>query len=272
MSHGRKTTMSLLALLIALVWVPVSASADSFAGKKKGVNVNNVPGVSEAIRDVGAGWFYDWASDLQGIAKPAGAEFVPMIWGPGSVTAEQLAKAKSLGSTLLGFNEPDMGGQANMSVDQALSLWPRLQETGMRLGAPAVATGGDRAGGWLDRFLGGAASRGYRVDFVPLHWYGGDFSAAAVGQLRGYLQAVYNRYHKPIWLTEYALTDFAHGAPRYPSQEQQAEFVRGSTAMLQGLPFVERYSWFTLSVKTAPTGLYDGTRANAGGAAYRSAG
>jgi hypothetical protein len=25
----------------------------------------------------------------------------------------------------------------------------------------------------------GAAARGYRVDFVPLHWYGGDFRADA---------------------------------------------------------------------------------------------
>ena len=30
-----------------------------------------------------------------------------MIWGPGSVTAGNLAKAKNSGSVLLGFNEPD---------------------------------------------------------------------------------------------------------------------------------------------------------------------
>ena len=106
-----------------------------------------------------------------------------------------------------------MAGQANMTVERALDLWPQLQATGMRLGAPAVAFGGDRPGGWLDRFMSGAAARGFRVDFIPLHWYGSDFSSAAAGHLRGYLQAVHDRYRKPIWITEYALIDFTGPTP-----------------------------------------------------------
>jgi hypothetical protein len=41
--------------------------------------------------------------------------------------------------------------------------------------------------------------------------------------------------------------------------------------MLDGLDYVERYAWFTLSTKTDPNGLYDGTTANAAGRAYRAA-
>ncbi|QFU90122.1 glycoside hydrolase family protein [Amycolatopsis sp. YIM 10] len=264
----RAAAAALLLLLTFLVCPP----AGGVAASKKGVSVNTVAGVNEALRDVRAGWFYNWAADLQGVAEPEGTEFVPMIWGSGAVTPEQLAKAKSLGTTLLGFNEPDMAGQANLTVERALDLWPQLQGTGMRLGAPAVAFGGDQPGGWLDRFMSGAAARGLRVDFIPLHWYGSDFSAAAVDHLRGYLQAVHNRYGKPIWLTEYALIDFTQGTPRYPTQEQQVAFVKNSSAMLQSLPFVERYAWFTLSTATAPTGLYDGATANTSGQAYRSAG
>jgi hypothetical protein len=257
-----------LALLAVLVLLPAPAVA---ASAKKGVSAANVSGVTQALGDVRGSWYYTWASNPRGIAAPAGVEFVPMIWGPGSVTRQQLDEAKANGRTLLGFNEPDLPGQASMPVSQALDLWPQLQGTGLRLGAPAVAFGGDRAGGWLDQFMSGAAARGLRVDFIPLHWYGGDFSAAATDQLRGYLQAVYNRYHRPIWLTEYALIDFSGSTPRYPSQDQQVAFVRNSTAMLQGLSFVERYAWFSLSTQTSPTGLYDGATANASGAAYRSA-
>ncbi|MEU3711154.1 glycoside hydrolase family protein [Streptomyces catenulae] len=243
-------------------------------GKKKGVSAWNFDGDAWALADSGAGWFYTWSSGRSGIAAPDGVEFVPMIWGPGSVTDDELNQAKQQGTTLLGFNEPDHPGQATMPVEQALDLWPRLQSTGLRLGAPAVATGADTAGGWLDRFLQGAAGRGLTVDFVPVHWYGGDFDAArATDQLRGYLQATYDRHHKPLWLTEYALIDFSSGTPRYPSQEQQAAFVQQSTAMLQGLPFVERYAWFTLSTSRGDgTGLYDGTTATQVGAAYRAAG
>lgn len=265
-------TRPLLILALAVLTVAgVLAAPASAVTAKKGVSANNHPGVSSALADVRAGWYYTWASDTQGITTPAGVEFVPMIWGARSVTDTELNRARALGTTLLGFNEPDMAGQANMSVERALDLWPRLQATGMRLGAPAVAFGGDRPGGWLDRFMSGAAARGLRVDFIPLHWYGSDFSSAAVGHLQGYLRAVHDRYRKPIWLTEYGLIDFTGPHPVYPDQARQADFARRSAAMLQGEPHVERYAWFSLSTRTSPTGLYDGVTPNATGVAYRSA-
>jgi Glycosyl hydrolase catalytic core len=62
-----------------------------------------------------------------------------MIWGAGSVTTATLSQVRREGRVLLGFNEPDLSSQSNMSVSQALALWPRLMATGMRLGSPAVA-------------------------------------------------------------------------------------------------------------------------------------
>jgi hypothetical protein len=96
------------------------------------------------------------------------------------------------------------------------------------------------------------------VDFVTLHWYGGDFRTAnAVAQLKSYLTAVWQRYHKPIWLTEYALIDFGHNPARYPTGSQQAAFVTASTAMLDGLSFLARYAWFALpATPGAGTGLF----------------
>ncbi len=270
--------MRRLAVLLAVVTLltagsQTGAGASTAAVKKKGVSAWKFNGVTAAMSDAEVGWFYTWASGKQQIQPPAGVEFVPMIWGPGSVTDAELNQAKSQGTTLLGFNEPDMAGQANMTVAKALELWPRLQSTGMRLGAPAVAYGGDVAGGWLDRFMKGAADRDYKVDFIPLHWYGADFDATrATEQLRGYLQATHNRYNKPIWLTEYALIDFSTGTPRYPTPAQQAAFVKKSTAMLQGLSFVQRYAWFTLSADRGGTGLYNGATPNQIGTAYRAAG
>ncbi len=216
-------------------------------------------GVNQALVASGARWYYTWSTSHSGVTTPKGVDFVPMIWGGGSVTASALDQARSAGSRyLLGFNEPDMAGQANMSVDQALELWPQLMATGLTLGSPSVAYGGADAGGWLDRFMSGAASKGYRVDFITLHWYGGDFvTANAVNQLKSYIQAVYDRYHKPIWLTEYALIDFSNGT-RFPTQAQQAAFCTASIAMLDSLPYVQRYAWFALPADDTKdsTGLY----------------
>lgn len=239
------------------------------AASRKGVGLNPVAGASEALADSGSSWYFNWASSGAGVNRPEGVEFVPMIWGPGSVTDDELGKAAKEGKALLGFNEPDHPGQANMTPEQALDLWPRLESTGLRLGAPAVASGGDVADGWLDRFMKGAQQRGLRVDFIPVHWYGADFGPDAANQLRGYLQAVHERYDKPVWLTEYGLIDFSGGTPRYPSEQEQTAFIRSSTEMLNGLGFVERYAWFALSRETSPTGLYDGAVANASGRVYR---
>jgi RNA polymerase sigma factor (sigma-70 family) len=241
---------------------------------RKGVGVWSFPGMSDALSRSGAGWYYTWSTAHPGIAASGGADFVPMIWGAKSVTAQALSEAKAAGPYLLGFNEPDMSAQSNMTVDQALDLWPRLQSTGATLGSPAVAYGGDRAGGWLDRFMSGAKQRGYRVDFIALHWYGGDFrTEAAVEQLRGYLSAVYARYHKPIWLTEFALIDFSRGT-RYPTDAEQAAFLTSATKMLAGLPYLKRYAWFGLGTdETGPgTTLFrSGSALTAEGRAFRSA-
>jgi len=236
---------------------------------RKGVSTWAFAAAGKSLAESGACWFYTWAPDPLGVR---GKHFVPMIWGARSVTASNLAAVRKRGPVLLGFNEPDMAAQSDMTPEQALALWPKLQSTGLRLGSPGVAAGADQKGGWLDRFMTGAAARHYRVDFIALHWYGSDFrTAAAVGQLRSYIQAVYARYHRPIWLTEYALIKFGAQSV-YPSGGQQAAFVKSSTAMLESLPYVERYAWFALPATSGSgTGLYSASGApTAAGRAFQS--
>ncbi|WFE99867.1 glycosyl hydrolase [Micromonospora sp. WMMD964] len=252
---------------------PVAPAASAVTSKRKGVGVWTFDGVSQALANSGASWYYTWDVKHQGVTSPKGAEFVPMIWGAKSVTATNLQQAKQNGKYLLGFNEPDLKGQAEMTVEQALDLWPQLQATGLPLGSPAVAWGGDRPGEWLDRFMAGAKQRGYRVDFIALHWYGGDFTTAnAVNQLKSYLQGVHDRYRLPIWLTEFALIDFSNGV-RFPTQAQQAAFLTAATKMLGGLSWLQRYAWFGLpATDKDQTGLFrTGSEATAVGRAYQAA-
>jgi hypothetical protein len=213
----------------------------------KGVSAWSFPGASQALARSGASWYYTWATTPGGIVTPPGVSFVPMIWGSADVTPAALAQAQAQSNDLLGFNEPDLSTQANMSVAQALALWPKLMATGMQLGSPAVATGAATPGGWLDQFMRGAAARGYRVNFITVHWYGADFAtAAAVSQLRRYLAAIYARYHLPIWITELGLVSYAGATPAYPSAAREAAFLTAANTMLAGLGYVQRYAWFAL--------------------------
>ncbi|MEU8386926.1 sigma-70 family RNA polymerase sigma factor [Micromonospora sp. NPDC048842] len=248
--------------------------APAVSSARKGVGVWNFTGASQALANSKAGWYYTWGTQHPGISTPRGATFVPMIRSAENVTAAELARAKAAGPYLLTFNEPDMPEQANMTVEQALDLWPQLMATGSKLGSPAVAWGGPDPQGWLDRFMTGAQARGHRVDFITLHWFGADFTTAtAVAQLRQYLQAVYQRYRKPIWLTEFALIRFAGGGPQFPSQQQQAAFLTAATAMLGQLPYLQRYAWFGLPATDKDrSGLFsDGTEATVVGRAFQAA-
>ena len=243
---------------------------------KKGVAAWAFTGAGQALVQSGASWYYTWsASSAVGVSSAGGPRFVPLIWGAANVNAGTLKQVRGEGPDLLSFNEPDMSGQANMSPAQALSLWPQLMATGLRLGSPAVATGGATPGGWLDQFMSGASARGYRVNFITLHWYGSDFATGpAVSQLESYLQAVHARYHKPIWLTEFALANFG-GSPQTPSRPQQAAFLTAATAMLQRLSYVQRYAWFGLQATPADgsMGLFrSGPAVTTVGRAFEAAG
>jgi RNA polymerase sigma factor (sigma-70 family) len=243
--------------------------------QRKGVSTWNFTGVQQALADSGASWYYNWGATPNGIAAPASVSYVPMIWGAASVTAATLAQVSGEGHVLLGFNEPDLGSQSNMTVAQALDLWPKLMATGMTLGSPAVASGAATPGGWLDQFMTGAKQRGDRVNFITVHWYGGDFATGpAVQQLESYLQAIYARYHLPIWLTEFALTSYSGGTASFPTEAQQAAFLGAATTMLDGLPYVQRYAWFALptSAGSGTTGLFNpGPAVTQVGQAFESA-
>jgi Glycosyl hydrolase catalytic core len=250
----------LVACAVATACLAALPAASPATGKdpQKGVAAWSMAGVTKALAASGASWYYTWAPSHPGIRTPRGTRFVPMIWGTGSVTTTTLRLVRTEGPYLLGFNEPDNGGQANMTVSQALGLWPKLMATGLQLGSPAVATGAATPGGWLDRFMAGAKARHYRVNFIAVHWYGGDFTTnAAVAQLKSYLRAIYRRYRKPIWLTEFALIRFG-ATTTFPSARGQAAFVSAATTMLRGLAYVQRYAWFALPATSGDgtAGLY----------------
>ena len=251
--------------------VPASPATST----KKGAATWNFSGIDNAFAASGVSWYYNWAADPQGITGPRNVQFVPMMWGAASVTSANLTEVEHEGGDLLGFNEPDSSSQANMTPQQALDLWPKLMATGLTLGSPAVAVNAATPGGWLDQFMQGAKARGYRVDFITVHWYGSDFTTSdAVSQLESYIQAIHARYDLPIWLTEYALINFSGSTPTYPSAQQQAAFVSASTSMLQGLSYVQRYSWFAFPATTpGQSGLFQpGGAPNLLGQAYEAAG
>ncbi|HEX4311305.1 MAG TPA: glycosyl hydrolase [Acidobacteriaceae bacterium] len=228
--------------------------AASEAHGKKGVGDDD-KAAPEAVDATASQWYYNWtAHPSRGVMK---AEFVPMLWGTENIDADLQSARESGAKALLGFNEPDSESEGNVSVDQAIALWPKLMATGLRLGSPATTTGS----AWIDQFMQRAREKNLRVDFLCLHWYGDITAPNAVGELQKYLRTYWDRYHLPIWLTEYSGADFSFHL-RHTTVKDNAEFAAASAAMLEKTPFVERYAWFgtqwTPDSKDYPTsGFYD---------------
>ena len=146
----------------------------------------------------------------------------------------------------------------------------------MRLGSPAPTREAALNGGWLDRFMQGIKAKGYRVDFVCVHHYSANYEApqAAAAELRDYLSGVHELYGRPVWLTEFALANWNTPA----TSKQQRTYIKEAVAMLENLPFVERYAWFAMqrfkgdNNALANSHLTDDTRKlNPTGIAYRDA-
>lgn len=183
-------------------------------------------------------WWYDWTPSPRFCADVAG--HVPMIWGRDDV-AKINTTVDRRADALLGFNEPDnCHGQSCMAVDEAVALWPQLVATGMRLGSPAVTTGG---GDWLGAFLfrigcGPGATPPCQVGFLALHYYG----ECRAQSLYDFLAAWSRPYPGlPIWLTEVSCPNFSSAG----TVAANLAFMRTALpGIREAEPALERYAWF----------------------------
>lgn len=196
--------LSLIAPVVAGALLAGQASADPWP--KRGLAANDgVPvwqfGGSWLGHKSQVNWQYNWDSTTN--QKQDFAEFVPMLWGTQSYHTNQWFDNANhwLGSGsghLLGFNEPDRGDQASLTVGDAVNAWRQYMEPfkgRAQLGAPAVSAAGLN---WLQGFLNQCS--GCHIDFVPVHWYGG---AAYEHDFENYINKVCSMAGgRPVWVTE----------------------------------------------------------------------
>ena len=214
----------------------------------KGIGMPRFDGFGfEQLNSLDLEWFYDWGPNYPPM-RPASsqtAEFVPMIWGRGSLERNAIEQVRSEvawtgAQHLLGFNEPDHDGQSNMSVSTAIKLWPQLEQAGLKLGSPAPV---QALGDWLKKFMDQAAAKDLRVDFVTMHSYAPPNADSFLKNV----ERLHKRYGKPIWITEYAVADWKATA-KSPSRFTEREilsFMRETVDGLREMPFVERFAWKT---------------------------
>ena len=151
----------------------------------------------------------------------------------------------------VGFNEPDISSQADMSVETAVDFWSKhvlpakKNIPSFTLGSPAISNGPNGIP-WLKDFihrLGGIEKAS--IDVIVIHYY-----SPNVEHFKQYVQEVYNTFGKPLWINEFACTTFNPSAA--PSEDEVARFMKEALRFLEEAPFVERYAWFGSMKEVGP--------------------
>lgn len=154
--------------------------------------VNQIPTNAQIVR---IGNWNTWKTANSNDRFP----FVPTIRGLGQLQGQEWDWAwNANGPEVQYLNEPERAG---ISPELAAQKWyeqmvPLRKQKGKKLVGPSCAN--DDAGkAWLDRFMNLVKSE--RPNYLGLHIYETDGNRAIQ-----YLQAMYQKYQLPIWLTEFA--------------------------------------------------------------------
>ncbi len=217
-------------------------------------------------------WAYNWGRETS-VNLPTEVPFNPMQWGDfnwdigdSQGPLEQFISEwhRNAQSThLLGFNEPDGGtNQSNLTVNQAIDLWPRLERMNLPLVSP-VAKSPDAA--WMTNFMTQAQGLGDRVDAIAAHNYP-DPNGGSSDALVNLLQAFNTAWNRPVWLTEFSAVNWS-GNGTWTEEDNYnwlAEFIWRA----ESLPWLRHYSLFLFTADTnhpVPVNPWDtvGPRSNA---------
>jgi hypothetical protein len=221
---------------------------------RRGVGTPWFDGMQRAMMDSRSSWFYTWVTGRPGVlTQPT---FYPMIFSDRSLNALSPTTVSSLRQqrVILGFNEIDERGQANMTPEVAADTWARVVQMFPQayLVSPCVAVRAEVAGQPFDRFMTLIRQRGLRVDAVAIHAYMGwkdspDFNVEwQATNVARYVDRVWDRYRLPVWLTEVGVLDWSTRPPTHATEAENMTFLRLLARELDRRPHLERWAWFEL--------------------------
>lgn len=200
--------------------------------------------VVEQTDKVNGTWYYNWSPTTDWTANPDvsepnyNMEFVPEKWGYGGESDWKAIMNNTTSSHLNGYNEPDHTEQSNVTVERAIEEWPKMLQSGMRLGSPATTDNS-----WLFDFVNGCKKKNYRVDYVNIHAYWGGLTGS---DWYKELKKVHDATGLPIWITEWNnganWTKESWPSGTSAQQEHQLNAIKEILTVLDTCSFVERYS------------------------------
>ena len=195
----------------------------------------------------GISWWYNWSSVPDSLVKKyyssLGVEFVPMAWNDNYNVNNFIANIMPGAKYLLAFNEPNFNVESNMTPEQAVAAWPKIEQVAAAKGLQIVSAAPAYCGGsvciagyadptvWHDKFFQLCPT--CKVDYIAFHSY----EATSGGVI--YLTSLLKKYNRPVWVTEFA---------NYDNNQAPADkilYMQQVVSNFENDPDIYRYSWFT---------------------------
>ena len=224
-----------------------------YKSQKRGIGISNQWSEKwgTLLTSLNPSWHYSWNHSVLE-EHPEGLEFVPQFWGKNSVTLENVRMLKPFilsGKVkyIIGFNEPDLASQANMSIEEAIQKWIELETflksedlfDKVELVSPAVAFNYEN---WLIPFLDQALGLGLKIDYIALHGYTQNHEANAYLNSLNNRFATLERYGKQIWLKEFSVRSIGEETN---TPENVLTFMQDVLPELENYNWIFRYAWFS---------------------------
>ncbi len=214
---------------------------------KRGISTNFKVAEMPDLLSFGVSWCYDWGSAYdnvrQGRLSRNDMVYAPMGWN-GVPKESDLKSNRITGSEyLLGFNEPNLSGQAYLTPQEAAELWTGMVEVAaaadLKLVSPAMCWGTMPGYSdpevWLDHFFRQPGVSLDQVDAIAGHAY-----MPNTGGVKAFCRK-FAKYGKPFWLTEFCY-DLNGQISNDPAKH--IAFMSDIITYLEADPSIGKYAWF----------------------------
>lgn len=233
-------------------------SEESVKSSKRGICFNKLTLEQAQILSKGVSWCYNWhySTDEFLLKADSPIEFYPMVWGAHEGQLNGIKELLSKGfkvKYILAINEPNLKGQAFITPEICAGWYLKIDELAknyeIKTIGPHMAIGSSAESSikafdpiekkeitytymipYMNAFYHFIGEQ-TKVEVVAVHSYGN------IGELRWVVNELYNKFKKPIWVTEFAWW----GAK---DEKEIMQFMKEAVIFLEMSPHVQKYAWF----------------------------
>lgn len=209
---------------------------------KKGIFMTYPP--CSDVSMLAASWYFNNTVHPNTSCPTPDERFVPMIHNAANMSElpEAIANAQASG-WLMGFNEPNLSYQGNVTPAEAAELWPQIeaQAGSIKLVSPAPS---QHDPDWLwrmvDEYRARYGGQSPRFDAIAWHIYANNPTTMQNFLTARRSEALARGYDVPIWVTEYSGYCW-ESATGNTGNDKIMTLV---TPWFDSTPWIGRYAWF----------------------------